>query len=126
MRFLAAASGGVGGMIDDHLICTRPWGFAPEDVCGPVQLWHGAQDELVPIDQAMHLAAALPRVQAALHPDEGHFFYRRRLREILGDLVAAAGPATGPSSCRATHHETAGRASAPAVGAARARASPPP
>jgi hypothetical protein len=68
----------------------RPWGFAPEDVRGLVQLWHGAQDELVPIDQAMHLAAALPRVQAALHPDEGHFFYRRRLREILGDLVAAA------------------------------------
>jgi pimeloyl-ACP methyl ester carboxylesterase len=89
VRFLAAASGGVGGMIDDHLICTRPWGFAPEDVGGLVQLWHGAQDELVPIDQAMHLAAALPRVQAALHPDEGHFFYRRRLREILGDLVAA-------------------------------------
>jgi hypothetical protein len=28
-------------------------------------------------------------VQAALHPDEGHFFYRRRLREILGSLAAA-------------------------------------
>ena len=95
VRFLAAASGGVGGMIEDHLVCTRPWGFAPEDVRGPIQLWHGAQDQLVPIDQAMHLAAALPLVQAALHPDEGHFFYRRRLREILGDLVAAARAAVG-------------------------------
>jgi hypothetical protein len=37
----------------------------------------------------MHVAAALPNVQAALHPDEGHFFYRRRLREILGPLTGA-------------------------------------
>ena len=92
VRFLAAASGGVAGMIDDYLVCARPWGFAPAEVRGLVQLWHGMQDELVPVDQAMHLVAALPRVQAALHPDEGHFFYRRRLREILGDLVAATEP----------------------------------
>jgi len=92
VRFLAAASGSVAGMIDDYLVCARPWGFAPEQVRGLVHLWHGMQDELVPVDQAMHLVAALPRVQAALHPDEGHFFYRRRLREILGDLVAAIEP----------------------------------
>jgi pimeloyl-ACP methyl ester carboxylesterase len=96
VRFLAAASGGVAGMIDDHLVCTRPWGFAPEQVRGLVHLWHGMQDELVPVDQAMHLVAALPRVQAALHPDEGHFFYRRRLREILGELVVAIEP-RGPA-----------------------------
>jgi hypothetical protein len=46
------------------------------------------QDALVPVDQAMHLAAVLPNVQVALHPDEGHFFYRRRLREILEPLAA--------------------------------------
>ena len=26
-RFLAAAGGGVQGLIDDHLLCARPWGF---------------------------------------------------------------------------------------------------
>jgi len=57
----------------------------------PVHVWHGMHDAVVPIDDAMHLVAELPRVQAALHPDEGHFFYRRRLQEILGDLVACVG-----------------------------------
>jgi hypothetical protein len=55
-------------------------------------LWHGMQDPLVLVDQAMHLAATLPNVQVALHPDEGHFFYRRRLREILGRLAGAVTP----------------------------------
>lgn len=88
-RFLAAARGGIGRMIDDYLLCAGPWGFAPQDVRGQVHLWHGVQDQLVPVDEALHMAAALPRAQAALDPDEGHFFYRRKLPEILGDLVEA-------------------------------------
>lgn len=100
-RFLAAAGGGVGGMIDDHLACARAWGFAPQDLRGLVQIWHGLQDRLVPADEAMLLAAALPRARLALDPDEGHFFYRRRLREILGDLAHAAAAAAAASSARA-------------------------
>ncbi len=87
--FLAAAAGGVGRMIGDYLLCAGRWGFEPQDVRGHVHLWHGMQDAFVPVDQALQLAAALPHVQTALDPDEAHFFYRRRLREILTELVAA-------------------------------------
>ena len=90
VRFLAAARVVVGAMVEDHVICTQPWGFRLAGVRVPVHVWHGMQDGVVPIDDAMHLIAELPRVQAALHPDEGHFFYRRRLLEILGDLAACA------------------------------------
>jgi len=91
-RFLGAAGAGVGGMVDDHLVCARSWGFEPRDVRGLVHIWHGVQDTLVPAEEAVLLAAALPHARLALDPDEGHFFYRRRLREILGDLSAAAAP----------------------------------
>lgn len=96
-RFLAAARGGIGGMIDDYLLCAGDWGFELADVPVQVQLWHGVQDELVTVDAALHMAAGLPRAQTGLDPDEGHFFYERRLRVILGDLVRAAAGQAPPA-----------------------------
>jgi pimeloyl-ACP methyl ester carboxylesterase len=88
-RFLDTAGRGVGAMVEDYGLCARPWGFAVQDIRTPVQLWHGAQDPLVPVDQAAALAAALPLVDVTFDPDAGHFFYRRRLGDILGALVGA-------------------------------------
>ncbi|HEX6620627.1 MAG TPA: hypothetical protein VF024_13255, partial [Solirubrobacteraceae bacterium] len=51
--FLAAAAGGVQGMIEDYVTCCAAWGFDLRD---------------------------------------GHFFFRRRVAEVLGALVAAAQP----------------------------------
>jgi pimeloyl-ACP methyl ester carboxylesterase len=85
--FLDAADGGVQGMIEDYLTCSRPWGFAPSEVPVEVQLWHGASDPLVPIEHALQLAIALPRCRVFFDPDEGHHFFRRRLRQILAVLV---------------------------------------
>jgi pimeloyl-ACP methyl ester carboxylesterase len=99
--FLAATVGGVRGLVADYELTCRPWGFAPEDVDHDVHLWHGVQDRLVPVEHALQLAVALPRCRTALDPDEGHFFYRRRLREILGALVtsrAARRPSRPPST----------------------------
>jgi pimeloyl-ACP methyl ester carboxylesterase len=98
-RFLDAAGRGVGAMVEDYGLCAGDWGFAPRDVRPAVQLWHGAKDPLVPVDQALLLAAALPRARVAIDPDEGHFFYRRRLREILGELFVDT-PAVKSASSR--------------------------
>ncbi len=95
---LAATAGGVDGLVEDYLVCCRPWGFGPEDVNTEIHLWHGAQDALVPVEHAWQLAAALPRCRAAFDPDDGHFFFRRRTPEIVERLVRAA---RAPSSTRA-------------------------
>ena len=62
----------------------------------PVQLWHGGDDPLVPVEHALQLAAALPRCHLFLDPDEGHHFFRSRLRTILATLIGTSGRA-GPS-----------------------------
>jgi pimeloyl-ACP methyl ester carboxylesterase len=86
--FLAAAEGGVRGMIADYLAYARPWGFDVQDVGASVQLWHGLDDPLVPVEHALQLAIALPRCWVFLDPDEGHHFFRSRLPTILARLVA--------------------------------------
>jgi hypothetical protein len=47
-------------------------------------------DPLVPIEHALQLAAALPNCHVFFDADEGHHFFRRRLREILTVLVGQA------------------------------------
>lgn len=95
--FLAATAGGVAGLIEDHLLTSRPWGFDLADVAGEVHVWHGVRDPFVPVEHALQLAAALPRCRVALDRGEGHFFFRRRAAEILGALADAGARAPAPA-----------------------------
>ncbi|WP_205695586.1 alpha/beta fold hydrolase [Conexibacter sp. SYSU D00693] len=88
--FLEATGGGLAGLVEDHLVTSRPWGFDLADVQGEVHVWHGMHDAFVPAEHALQLAAALPRCRVALDPGEGHFFFRRRATEVLGALVRRA------------------------------------
>jgi pimeloyl-ACP methyl ester carboxylesterase len=85
--FLAAAEGGVRGMISDYLTYSGEWGFDVREVTQRVQLWHGVGDPLVPVEHALQLAVTLPDCRVFLDPEEGHHFFRRRLDSILAALV---------------------------------------
>jgi pimeloyl-ACP methyl ester carboxylesterase len=87
---LAASAGGARGLVEDYLVCCRPWGFATRDIGVEVHVWHGTQDALVPVEHAWQLAASLPSCRAAFDPDEGHFFFRRRVDDIVTRLAGAA------------------------------------
>jgi pimeloyl-ACP methyl ester carboxylesterase len=76
-------------MLEDYEVCRRPWGFEPGDVRVPVVLWHGRRDRLVPVEHALRLAAALPACAVHLDPRAGHFFFGRRVAEIIGSLLRA-------------------------------------
>jgi pimeloyl-ACP methyl ester carboxylesterase len=99
--FLEAASGGVRGMVDDYLTCARHWGFAPAEIDAEVHLWHGLTDRLIRIDDALALAASLPRCAVFVDPDEGHHFFRRRLAEILATLVDGQSQRSAPTTLTA-------------------------
>jgi pimeloyl-ACP methyl ester carboxylesterase len=87
--FLAATARGAAPMIEDYLVCRRDWGFGPSDVEGRVHLWHGIDDRLIPLRFVEPLAAALPNCLASFTPDDGHFFFRARIREIVAPLLPA-------------------------------------
>jgi pimeloyl-ACP methyl ester carboxylesterase len=74
-------------MIDDYLVCRSHWGFEPEELQVPVTVWHGRNDRLVPLSHAFALAEAIPTCTAVVDPTGGHFFYSRRLEEVVGSLV---------------------------------------
>jgi pimeloyl-ACP methyl ester carboxylesterase len=74
-------------MVEDYEVCRRPWGFEPSEVTVPVVLWHGLSDRLVPVRHALRLAAALPACATCLEPRAGHFFFSRRVGEIIGSVL---------------------------------------
>jgi pimeloyl-ACP methyl ester carboxylesterase len=96
--FLAAAGHGVRGMVDDYRLCCRPWGFDVGEVDCDVHLWHGAADEFVPLSHAQALALALPRCRMIVGTDDGHFFYRRRMADVLETLVTSARTPVTPAA----------------------------
>lgn len=90
--FLTAVAAGTRGLIDDYLVSCEPWDFAAEEVEPEIHLWHGEQDHVVPVQGARSLAARLPSCRAHFDARDGHFFYRRRLPEVLGALMDAVRP----------------------------------
>jgi pimeloyl-ACP methyl ester carboxylesterase len=79
-------------MIEDYLVCRRAWGFDPGAVRVPVTVWHGGADRLVPLAHALILASAIPGATTCIEPRGGHFFYSRRLPQILGSLLPGVAP----------------------------------
>ena len=87
-------------MVEDYLVCCRPWGFEPAEVTGPVHVWHGMEDKLVPVITALRLASELGNAEVSLDLEQGHFFYKRRITEILGSVVGGRADESVPAVTR--------------------------
>lgn len=74
---------GTAGWLDDDLAFAAPWGFSPEGIRVPVQIWQGTHDQFVPRAHGEWLAAHTPRAQAHISPDDGHLtLLARRVPEV--------------------------------------------
>ena len=67
-----SAQWGDGGLIDDDVAFTSPWGFGVEAVAAPVLLVHGDRDRVVPALHSSWLLSRLPKAQLWARPDDGH------------------------------------------------------
>ncbi|WP_445170286.1 alpha/beta fold hydrolase [Mycolicibacterium sp. Dal123E01] len=73
------------GVVEDYRAWIRPWGFAPEHIAIPVDVWGGQQDELVNHAWPRELARRIPG--ATLHERPGgHFLAHLHYPEIFTRL----------------------------------------
>jgi pimeloyl-ACP methyl ester carboxylesterase len=85
--FREGARQGVGGLVDDWIALSLPWGFALAEVKLPVAVWHGELDHLVGPAHAHHLSAALPNSTLVLYPQDGHLLFLQHWGEILAAVT---------------------------------------
>jgi pimeloyl-ACP methyl ester carboxylesterase len=74
------------GAVEEYRAWMRPWGFAPEELTVPVDVWFGAGDELVNHSWPERLAARIPNVTLNIR-DGGHFMAHLYYREIFDALA---------------------------------------
>lgn len=78
------------GVAADMLLVFRfKWGFKPEDVSRPVDLWYGEEDRMTPVEVGRGLASLLPDARLRVSPGAGHLLHLRYWEEILQTLIEA-------------------------------------
>lgn len=86
-RFGADLAGaGSRGIVDDERLMPLPWGFEPERVEGPVRLWLGEQDELVPAHLWLARLDRFPACDTTVVPGAGHLVIAEHMAEIVREI----------------------------------------
>lgn len=84
-----ALRAGIAGVHHEAALYTRPWQFRLQDITVEIHLWHGEQDNNVPISVGRYVADAIPKCHATFVENEGHFSLPYKyLKECLSILVA--------------------------------------
>lgn len=89
--------------LNDLVLFTQDWGFAPADVAVPVRWWHGDEDHIVPFQHGRHVVDLLPDATITTIDGESHLGGLGIAEEVIGTLMSL-GPrrTTGDSRPRAS------------------------
>lgn len=79
------------GVVDDYRTWVLPWGFAPEDLRVPVDVWSGLEDHLVPGSWGDELAQRIPGATHYLRRG-GHFVAHLHFDELFEALLRSDPP----------------------------------
>jgi pimeloyl-ACP methyl ester carboxylesterase len=74
---------------DLFLLYVAPWGFRPEELAVPTQIWHGDADEAVSPRIAEFFDETIPDSRLHMIPGAGHLLLWSHAEEILSSLKRA-------------------------------------
>jgi pimeloyl-ACP methyl ester carboxylesterase len=77
---------GIWGWLDDDLAFVGTWGFDVRAIAGPVLVWQGSDDLMVPFAHGEWLAAHIGGAVPTLVPGEGHLSIVSRIGAGFADL----------------------------------------
>ena len=86
--FTRAFRHGAQGVVDDYRAIAGPWGVELGHV-GPLTIFQGTADTMVPLRHAEELARRLPEARLVRWADEGHLAPIPHVDEILDALVVS-------------------------------------
>jgi pimeloyl-ACP methyl ester carboxylesterase len=84
--FVRAFRSGSKGVVDDYRVIARPWGVDLAHT-GPLTIFQGDADTMVPLRHAEELAKRLPEAKLVVWPGEGHLGPITHIAEILDTLT---------------------------------------
>jgi pimeloyl-ACP methyl ester carboxylesterase len=75
------------GPAQDDILINSPWGFRLEDITVRIDIWQGAVDKNVPLNQGQYQHEKIPNSRLTILPDQAHLYLLARWREVLTVLV---------------------------------------
>lgn len=81
--------------LNDLLLFTREWGFAPADVIAPVVWWHGDADHIVPFAHGRHMVERLPDAQLRVIDGESHLGGLGIAEEVVAAMMEMSAVGAG-------------------------------
>jgi pimeloyl-ACP methyl ester carboxylesterase len=86
---LEAFKPGLVGLAWDIRLLTRPWGFRLEDIKVPVWIWHGSDDNQVPLSMAKYIADQILSCTTRFISGEAHLMLFKYWEDILDGLLSS-------------------------------------
>ncbi len=77
------------GMLEEYLAWARPWGFEARDVVASTKVWHGDDDELVPVAWSRRIVDEVEDAELNVVPGQGHFVAYSRWDEVLTPFASS-------------------------------------
>jgi len=76
------------GPAQDDIIINRSWGFRLQDIPVKIDIWQGAVDRNVPLNQSRYLSEIIPESSLTVLPGLAHLYLLSRWQDVLSSLVS--------------------------------------